>query len=91
MQVKHLGREDLALSCPQRGLLGSFLHAKVCWSNGVVEEWSNDKALFKLKLGFWLFPTLQYSKTPVLQNCSLSILAKPFNSDLAQRTRFPRF
>ncbi len=27
--VKNPDPEDLALSCPQRGLLGSFLHAKV--------------------------------------------------------------
>jgi hypothetical protein len=50
-QVKNPGPEDLALSCLQRGFLGSFLDAVVCWSNGVVEQWSNDKDLFKLKFG----------------------------------------
>ncbi len=34
---KDPGPKDPALSCPQRGLLESFLDAGVCWSNGVME------------------------------------------------------
>ena len=33
-------------------------------------------------------PILLYSSTPVLQNSSQSLPAKPLNSDLALRTRF---
>jgi hypothetical protein len=32
------GPENLALTCPQRGLLASYIHAEICWSNGVVEH-----------------------------------------------------
>ena len=34
-----------------------------------------------------LFPTLQYSSTPILQKPLPSLLAKPSKLDLAQRTR----
>jgi hypothetical protein len=44
--VKNPGPEDLALNCFQRAILGSFLHAKVRKSAGVMEWWSNDKDLF---------------------------------------------
>jgi hypothetical protein len=36
------------------------------------------------------FSFFQYSNTPVLQDSSLSLLGKPFNSDLAQGTMVPR-
>jgi hypothetical protein len=36
-EAKNPGPKDLALKCPQWRRLGSFLQAKVCWSNGVVE------------------------------------------------------
>jgi hypothetical protein len=41
--MKNSGSEHLALGGLQRWLSGSFLDAKICWSNGVVERWSNDK------------------------------------------------
>ena len=59
-------------------------------SAGVMEWWSNGvmKKPIQLKLGFSLLPTLQYSSSPVLRNSSQSLPAKPFNADLALRTRF---
>ena len=37
-------------------------------SVGVMEWWSNDKDLFKRKFELMLFPTLQCSNVPLLQN-----------------------
>ena len=46
------------------------------------------KVPIQVKFGLSFLPTLQYSKTPVLQDSSQSLPAKPFNAYLALRTRF---
>ncbi len=46
------------------------------------------KGLIQIEFRFCLFPTLQYSSTPVLQNPSSSLLAKPLKLDLVLRTSF---
>jgi hypothetical protein len=53
-----------------------------------MEQWSNDKDLFRLKFGFSFLPVLQYSKTPVLQDNWPSLMAKSLKFHLAQKTRF---
>ncbi|MGB6928796.1 MAG: hypothetical protein WBH05_06205, partial [Syntrophobacteria bacterium] len=41
--------EVLALTCPQRGLLASYTHAEICWSNGVVESMKSQTPSTKLQ------------------------------------------
>jgi hypothetical protein len=47
-----------------RRLPYSFPLAAVCWSDGVVEGWSNEKDQLTLKFGLSLLPILQNSSTP---------------------------
>jgi hypothetical protein len=60
------------------GIIGQFLSITQ-WSDGVVEWWSNGK--IKGKIGRILFPTLQHSKTPLLQY-SIKIKFNYINHDI---------
>jgi hypothetical protein len=67
-RVKNPDPKDLALDCPLRGLPYSFLLAAVCWSDGVVEWWSNGvmKGIIQVEIRAFVFsntPILQYSST----------------------------
>jgi hypothetical protein len=53
-------------------------------SAGIMEWWSYGVMQKPLEFNLWLelFPTLQYSKTPVLQYCWIFFPGKPLKPDL---------
>jgi hypothetical protein len=71
-------------NCRSRGFGSESLF--FMWkSTGVMEWWSNGVMIGLITVEI---RALAFSNTPTLQDRSLSFAAKPFNPELAQRTRF---